>query len=1041
MSKKILGLDLGSNSIGWALLLADEQQNPVSIIDLGARIFTKAVEEKTPTPKNVARRNARLTRRVLQRRTRRKQRMLNYLISLALLPETLKQHVQPEKILNTLGDPYQLRAKALDEKLEAYELGRVIYHLVQRRGFLSSRKTLLGDMIDDPDVQAVLNELEEQQDNTNERAKEETAFKKDINILREKIALSGCRTLGEYLAGLAEYSVKRNRRREGGHLRTDRQMYRDELELIWNKQREFHSVLSDDVYEQIENIIFYQRPLKLKEDRVGRCSLEPSCKRAHIAKLEYQKYRYLHDINNLKYFDAYSEESHSLSDDEKAKLIELFEQNKEVSFSKIKKTLNFDKYTEFNFENGNKKLKGNITACEIRRVLPQWDHLTDQQQKALVEDLLTIRKKSVLKKRLITHWDFDKKTAVELCLLEFEPGHGNLSIKAINKLLPFMQQGLQEAEARKKAGYRYEEKSDEVVDKLPVPPEIANPIVSKALSELRRLINAIIVQYGKPDIIRIEMARDLEMNTKRYKAYLQQQKENSTANDKAVDEYRAIADKNPSLGLTKYPSKIDKIKYRLWQDQKQCCAYSGKTISLTQLFSAETEVDHIVPYSQSLDDSYMNKVVCFSAENRYKGQRTPKDAFAGNEEKWNQLTQALQRWDKKRLKSKIDRFYMTAEKVIERDFISSQLNDTRYISKVALAYVRQLACDVTVSKGITTAWMRHNWDLNSLLGETDQKERTDHRHHAIDAVVIACIDRRLYNTIVRIAAEIEKNTGSQRNMSDIYIDAPWPDFRQQLDAKLQQTIVSIAPQRKLSGALHEETGAGFIDGIGNVNRIDLDANFKEKWLEDIIDKTVSESIRKHLARYNNDPKKAFAEGVTVYHKNGRVPIRRVRALQSKTSLKELEKTKLGIKDKQGNIFKWLAYGNMHHVEVLRHKKSGKVYGEFVTMMEAARRARSIGGLKQPIVKTEHGEDLELLMSLYINDTVSVIKKGEKRFYRVQKLDVAGNRIMLRLCSAATLKNKDEGIFMSLNADNLQTYQLAKEQINVLGKPLISAQYA
>src|SRR5690606_32456666 len=125
----------------------------------------------------------------------------------------------------------------------------------------------------------------------------------------------------------------------------------------------------------------------------------------------------------------------------------------------------------------------------------------------------------------------------------------------------------------------------------------------------------------------------------------------------------------------------------------------------------------------------------------------------------NQLTQALQRWDKKRLRSKMDRFYMTAEKVIERDFISSQLNDTRYISKVALAYVRQLACDVTVSKGITTAWMRHNWDLNSLLGETDQKERTDHRHHAIDAVVIACIDRRLYNTIVRIAAEIEKNTG------------------------------------------------------------------------------------------------------------------------------------------------------------------------------------------------------------------------------------------------------------------------------------------
>jgi CRISPR-associated endonuclease Csn1 len=159
MSKKILGLDIGSNSIGWALVELGDEGSPVGIVGLGSRIFTKAVEEKTPTPKNMKRRMARLTRRVLHRRSQRKQRMLNYLVKLQLLPAVLQGSTQPEVVLNSLGDPYILRAKALDSKLDAFELGRVILHLVQRRGFLSNRKTLLGDMADDPDVQSGLPRL------------------------------------------------------------------------------------------------------------------------------------------------------------------------------------------------------------------------------------------------------------------------------------------------------------------------------------------------------------------------------------------------------------------------------------------------------------------------------------------------------------------------------------------------------------------------------------------------------------------------------------------------------------------------------------------------------------------------------------------------------------------------------------------------------------------------------------------------------------------------------------------------------------------
>ncbi len=174
MSKTILGLDLGTNSIGWALFESNENKQPIKLIDLGVRIFQKAVEDKTPIPKNHARRNARMARRIIQRRTRRKQKMLNFLVQNGFLPKDLQNHPQPEIILNELGDPYELRAKSLDMPLTEFELGRALLHLVQRRGFQSNRKTLLGDMIDDPDMLAIFSE-EDQSDN-----KEERDLEKDI---------------------------------------------------------------------------------------------------------------------------------------------------------------------------------------------------------------------------------------------------------------------------------------------------------------------------------------------------------------------------------------------------------------------------------------------------------------------------------------------------------------------------------------------------------------------------------------------------------------------------------------------------------------------------------------------------------------------------------------------------------------------------------------------------------------------------------------------------------------------------------------------
>ena len=1026
MSKKVLGLDLGSNSLGWALL--NESDGHVDgIIDIGSRIFTKAVEEKVPTPKNVKRRDMRLGRRVVQRRARRKERMLNYLVSLNLLPRELQGHTQPEIVLNKLGDPYQLRTKGLDNQLTRNEFGRILLHFVARRGFLSTKKQVAGDLIDDPDTVAFLNEL----DDKPTADKEETAFKADITEVRKSIDDAGARTLGEYLYKLNEGVCKRNRSHEGGHLRTDRKMYQDELELIWQKQSEYFSDLPDEFMTKekgIKDIIFYQRPLKLKKDRIGKCSLELKNNRASMARLEVQRFRYLQDVNNLQYFERQSDQWLSINSDGKATLIEYFENHSKITITALKKLLGFDKLTKINLEA--KNLKGNITACEIRTVLDeQWDNYSKESQDALVEDLLSIKKKTALKTRLINHWKLDTIKAIELCLLEFEPGHSSLSLKAINKLLPFLQQGLiysrkdketGELGALQAAGYHDDIEYEEPSNKLAAPSPTSNPIVNRGMHEIKRVINAIIKEYGKPDVIRIEMARDLEMNTKRYKENEARQNKNRKENENAVDAYKG-------LNLGKYPSHNDKLKYRLWIESDRRCAYSNKTIPLNVVFSAQVEIDHILPFKKSLDDSYMNKVLCYVAENRSKGDRTPKDAWSGDIEKWGQITKAISQW--KGVDSKVKRFYQSDADLQKRDFISSQLNDTRYIAKLAQDYVKQLGCDVSVTKGYVVSQIRHQWGFNDLIGETDRKERTDHRHHAIDAVVIAATSRNLYTKAVK---QIEQNK--------LKIPLPYPGLRDELALQLEGTIISHGTKRKLSGGLHEETGAGYIEKHGGlVYRKTLSPEFTEKNAKSIVDETVQEQVLLHLAKYNNDSKKAFANNITVYHKDGKTPVKRVRVLQSKTTLEILEETKFGVKDKSGNIFKYMSFGNMHHVEIIRHKVTGKYKGEFVTMMEASHRAKGIKsklnprGIKQNITKIDHGEEWQFLMVLHINDLVSVTKEnGQLVFYRIQKLSLQNNSFLLRENKASTIVNKEEELYVTINKDSFKRYDLKLHKVNAIG---------
>ena len=1002
-----LGLDLGTNSIGWALVRQHDNGVPEALASCGVRIFEEAVAAKTRAPKNQARRAARLARRVVARRSRRRAHLRNQLIEAGLLPPEMANAEAPERILNALGDPYELRTRALDARVEAHQVGRILMHLCARRGFQSNRKTRWGGLVGDPDAADLIKEaeanLQKSSRSGSARAKEEEREQgvvlAEVAELHRKIEASGKRTLGEYLA-----SLPKGERRRARH--TDRQMYKDEFDAIWDAQEQHHKKeMNTGLRAAIYKTLFHQRPLKHNPKLVGFCSLEPRSPRAATARLESQRVRLLQDVNNLAVRDPLSLLDEPLTPEQRAKLAAELEKQQSMSWSAARKMLGFKRFERFNLEEGSKEkrgLTGNVTAAKIRSVIGgRWDVYDRDTQAVLVEDLLTIQHKPSLFKRLQKHWEFDRKQSFDLTVVEFEPGYSNHSLKALRKLLPHLEEGMKYSEARQAAGYGYERDDTEARASLGEPPEARNPVVEKALVEVRKVVNAIILEYGKPAAIRVEMARDMKMTQKEKAAFERQQRENERLNAEAKAKLVEIGKAQTS--------RDDLIKYRLWKESNGLCPYTGKTISLHELFGPDVDVEHIIPYSRCLDDSYMNKTLCMAVENRQvKRKQTPWEAY-GNTPRWEEIVQRVKEFPA----AKVRRFRL--QDVDDLDgFVSRQLNDTRYISRLAKDYVATLGVSVEAPRGGTTAMLRHQWGLNRLLSDSAEKNRADHRHHALDAAVVAVTNRSLYQRLARLAQQAEESGLPARNAPAP--DLPWVTFADDLERALGAIAVSHAPLRKLSGAFHEDTAYGlrYVPDAGAerfVYRKALDANFTRAMVEKVVDPVLRKAVMERMDSVSN-PKDAFKE--PFFHPTNpetnpqRQPVRRVRIQEnlSRDRLYAVEKQR----NRNGEPFKFHSYGNNHHVEIFRDRSTGQIEARFVTTMEAAKRTRRD---KTPIVdRAWDGKDF--LMSLAINDMVELDEGGTERLYRVQQLDPANNRLVLRHHLAATLNENAERVIVAIH---------------------------
>ncbi|HUU40331.1 MAG TPA: type II CRISPR RNA-guided endonuclease Cas9, partial [Desulfatiglandales bacterium] len=533
-----LGLDIGSKSIGWAILRDTPKR---SIVDIGVRVFPEGVDRDTKgaeKSKSATRREARGARRTHTRRNLRRDTLVKTLRENSLLPE---RDEDLRKLLSE-RDPYQIRARGLDEKLELHEFGRALFHINQRRGFKSNRKS--------------------------GKAKDEDEGKvaKEAGELQQHIKEAGCRTLGEYFAGL---NPEQQRIRDQY---TFRSMYEEELDKLWKKQSEYYlEVLTDKLKEKVrDEVIFYQRPLKPTDELIGMCDLEPNEKRCPRGDWYARRFRILQDLNNLIIHNPDGSEVNLLQEQRQI-LLQYLGQKKEIKFDRIRKILGLMETQEFNLEQGGKvkSLKGDVFNWSMmsRNVFGAkvWDSMDDQEKIELNDACLELDDDELIEK-MISKYGFTEEQADRVLKIPLPQRYMSFSRKAIIKLMPFMDTGALTSEAIENAGYTKVKQSKHSLDKLPLPEDLRNPIVNKALHEVRKVVNAVISAHGKPGRIVLEMARDVK-GSKREREEIQFKiRQNEKWNDEART--RLIQDMK-----IRNPSRDDIIKYKLWEECGNTCPY------------------------------------------------------------------------------------------------------------------------------------------------------------------------------------------------------------------------------------------------------------------------------------------------------------------------------------------------------------------------------------------------------------------------------------------------------------------------------------
>ena len=1052
MANYRLGLDIGSNSIGWCAVALGDDGSPVGVLKAGVRILTSG-EEAGRDPKSKAslaanRRSARAMRRRRDRFVRRRNRLMDTLVEAGLMPGSPERRKSLEKL-----DPYWLRQAALDRRLEPYEIGRALFHINQQRGFKSNR---LADSNDD----------------------EKGATKQGMKKLAAGISETGARTLGEFLADRHRIDkegyrinscggrigkkhgrlsdrdsgpqpVRFRPTSKGGKnlydLYPTRQMAKDEIGRIWEKQKGFHpDLLTDPLRERIERIVIDQRPLKRQV--VGRCTLRPEREivspygfkidmgeRAPKAHPLFQLFRILQDVSHLRVTASGAWERPLNRTERDAAVAALTGRGGTViRFERLRNAIRLPDDARFNYElSGRKGLKPDETGAKLaskRAFGPSWRSFGLERRIEVVERLLADEEPETLCRWLRDEFEVNAEAAEHISELRLPQGHGQFGRAILRDLVEVMrtesgedidpetgevrERALTYAEAVDRVGRHHSDLRPQrrgrnlpyygeilrrhVISRPEAPANsqerigrVSNPTVHIGLNQVRKVVNALIDRYGPPCEIVVELARELKMNKEKKDRIRRENVENEKKNTEIRETLRRLGQ------VDNYENRLRLRLFNELPPDMRVCAYSGEPISMGMLFSGgAVEIDHILPHSRTLDDGFMNKVLCTREANRRKRNRPPEDAWSGEE-----LREIVKRADRL-FPRKAWRFAPGAMKRFagEDGLVARHLTDTQYLSRLAKMYLDHVCEQVWVSPGRLTAMLRAKWGLNSLLPDhnysnvNQPKNRKDHRHHAIDAFVLACTDRGLLNRIARESGRAEELDIDRLFPMDSF-PKPFEGYREDLNARLREVVVSHRPDHGIapgarndvhvtSGALLEDTAYGVVDDeiegkhYNLVTRKPVDGLTKPE-IGRVRDAVLREGLRRAAEEAERDGRKL---GEALAEFGAERGIRRVRVLKTEKSIRVIEHG--------GGFRKAYSVGDNHRIEIYE-LPDDTWHGEGVSVFDANRPEF------EPAWRREHPQ-AKIVMKVHKGDMIEADFGDGRGVYRVCNLDASAHRLKLAL---------------------------------------------
>ena len=1148
---KILGIDTGTNSLGWAIV--EKQADKYHLLDKGVNIFQEGVKvEKGIESSKAAERTAHKAARVRNYRIKlRKIRLLRILSDAHLCPPLSKAELSAWRLKKEYPKnelfmqwqstddesektPYAYRHKCLHDCLDfssitdRYILGRAFYHMIQRRGFLSNRKDQSGD--------------------------DTGMVKESISNLTQEMHDAGYEYLGDYF-----YSLYNKGEKIRNHYTARNEHYLAEFKAICEKQ-DLDKNLGSEVVRQIEKAIFDQRPLKSQKGQVGKCVFEKNKTKCPSSHPMYEEFRMLSFINNIKIQTPNDSALRPLSAEEREIIMPLFfrKSKKQFDFEDIAKKLAPKKHYGFYKKSSdaempylfNFPMDTSVSGCPVTAALK--DIFGENWIDALFETYTLAEGKSRLDvvndiwHALFFYTDETKlaefgknrlqlndEEAKKFSEISLPSDYASLSLKAICKILPYLRRGLiyshavflgNLCEMMPQYEWNIEEMrnaaidnvihemnqidskdartfevcikeylkeqyhvSDEKLKKLYHPSmmemypkvqhtnnhgvyqlgspridSVRNPMAMRSMFRLRKLVNRLL-EEGKIDQdteIHIEFARELNDANKR-NAIAAYTKENQNKNDEARKKIRILF--KAETGNDIEPTDVDVLKYVLWEEQGHICLYTGKQIRISDFVGANPkfDIEHTIPRSVGGDSTRMNLTLCDSRFNReIKKTKLPTELSEHDDimarvndwrEKYESLDGQIRRQKKlskgattkdqkdalirKRHLLELQRDYwrgkylrFTMESVPD-GFSRRQGTDISVISKYARLYLKSLFKHVYTVKGIATSDFRKIWGIQKVYSK---KERVNHVHHCIDAIVIACIGLDEYNKLGAYYHDEENH--EWYGMSKAYFKKPWSTFVEDVE-KVQDEIlvyhytpdnmpkqgrrrILIDGKKVLSkgdaarGSLHNDTYYGAIESDGvvkYVKRINL-ASMKENDVKNIVDDTVRGIIE---AAINEKGFKEAMSSTIWMNEEKQIPIKKVRCYTPSVTKPLNIRQQRDVSSKE--------YKQQYHVTndsnyllalYIGKDKKGKEKREFeiINMLQTAQYFKTSNdkvAVGKNIVPLKSEHDYPFAYSLKIGTMVLLYEKSPNEIWDASLMD--NNKRLYKVVGLSAMRMKGRNV--------------------------------